>query len=33
VLATALEAGAKELWTADADLARYDGKLRVVLLR
>ena len=32
VLATALEAGARELWTTDADLARYEGKLRVVLL-
>ena len=33
VLATALEAGARELWTTDADLGRYEGKLRVVLLR
>lgn len=33
VLATALEAGARELWTTDTDLARYEGKLRVVLLR
>ena len=33
VLATALEAGARELWTTDADLARYEGRLRVVLLR
>ncbi|WP_245563403.1 type II toxin-antitoxin system VapC family toxin [Thermus antranikianii] len=33
ILATALEAGAGEIWTADADLARYEGKLRVVLLR
>ncbi|ETN89548.1 MAG: type II toxin-antitoxin system VapC family toxin [Thermus sp.] len=32
ILATALEAGAKELWTADRDLASYQGKLRVVLL-
>lgn len=33
ILATALEGGAKEIWTADADLARYEGKLRVVLLK
>ncbi|MGC8968411.1 MAG: type II toxin-antitoxin system VapC family toxin [Thermus sp.] len=33
VLATALEVGAKELWTTDADLGRYEGKLRVVRLR
>ncbi|HAR69357.1 MAG TPA: hypothetical protein DCR99_06960, partial [Thermus scotoductus] len=33
ILATALEGGAKEIWTADADLARYEGTLRVVLLR
>ncbi|WP_038044077.1 type II toxin-antitoxin system VapC family toxin [Thermus tengchongensis] len=32
ILATALEAGAKELWTADQHLAAYEGRLRVVLL-
>lgn len=32
ILVTALEAGAGELWTADSDLARYEGRMRVVLL-
>jgi predicted nucleic acid-binding protein len=32
VLATALEAGAEELWTTDAHLTAYEGRMRVVRL-
>ena len=32
VLATALEAGAEELWTTDAHLTAYEGRTRVVQL-
>jgi predicted nucleic acid-binding protein len=32
VLATALEAGAEELWTTDAHLTAYEGRTRVVRL-
>ena len=32
VLATALKAGAEELWTADAHLTAYEGRTRVVRL-
>ena len=32
ILATALEAGAEELWTTDAYLTAYEGRMRVVRL-
>ncbi len=32
ILATALEAGAEELWTTDAHLTAYEGRMRVVRL-
>jgi len=32
VLATALEAGAEELWPTDAHLTAYEGRMRVVRL-
>jgi 2-polyprenyl-6-methoxyphenol hydroxylase-like FAD-dependent oxidoreductase len=32
VLATALEAGEEELWTTDAHLTAYEGRMRVVRL-